>query len=51
MNQAQIGFGIRVGQMEGDRAIGDPYWKITCYGQKDGRMVGRTKWNFYQNRT
>ncbi len=47
MNQAQIG----ASQMEGDRAISDLYRKITYYGQREGRVVRRTKWNFYQNCT
>jgi hypothetical protein len=43
MNQIQTNFGIGVGQLEGNRTIGDPYQKITCFGQREGRMVGGTK--------
>lgn len=51
MNQIQTCFGIRTCQSEGNRVIGDPYQKITCFGQKEGKIVGGTKWNFYQNCT
>lgn len=51
MNQTQTNFGIGVGQLEGNRAVGDPYQKITCFGQREGRMVVGTKLSFYQNHT
>jgi hypothetical protein len=30
-------------QLEGNKAIGDPYQKNYCFGQKEGRVVGGTK--------
>lgn len=51
MNKAQVGFGARASQLEGNGAIGNPYRKIACFNQMEGKVVGGTKWSFYQNRT
>jgi hypothetical protein len=40
MSQAQVAFGIGVGELEGDGAIYDLYQNITCFSQRDGRVVG-----------
>jgi len=43
MNKAQVGFGARASQLEGNGAIGNPYRKIACFNQMEGKVVGGTK--------
>ncbi len=35
--------------MESNGAVGDPYWKIVRFDQKEGQVVGGTKWSSYRN--
>jgi hypothetical protein len=39
MNEVQASFGRRASQLEGNGAIGNPYRKIVCFGQREGKVL------------
>ncbi len=36
-------------QLKDNGTVSKPYWKIVCFDQREGRMVGKAKWSSYWN--
>jgi hypothetical protein len=43
MGQVKAGFGAKAGKLKGDGGVSNLYRKVICFGQKEGRAIGRIK--------